>query len=147
MCIRDSLDTCSIVKHNDFITIDHRVDIATITLDAKENSKTDIAMDYAGGTLSTKNDVVDAFSGRDVEFGWDPNMEEAYTKYKEVFDANVRSFAENKDLSGDQELTPYLVTAPAWLNNEAQQAVDEITQQIRDEIHLDPNINYQTYPN
>jgi len=25
--------------------------------------------------------------------------------------------------------------------------VDEITQQIRDEIHLDPNINYQTYPN
>ena len=104
-------------------------------------------MDYAGGTLSTKNDVVDAFSGRDVEFGWDPNLEEAYTKYKEVFDANVRSFAENKDLSGDQKEETYPVTPPSWLDNEAQQAVDEITQQIRDEIHLDPNINYQTYPN
>jgi len=123
------------------------VDIVTITLDAKENSKTDIAMDYAGGTLSTKNDVVDVFSGRDVEFGLDPNLEEAYTTYKEVFKDKVRAFAENKDLSGDQEVTPYPVTAPAWLDNEAQQAVDEITQQIEDEIHLDPNINYQTYPN
>jgi len=141
------LDTCSIVKHNDFITINHRVDIVTITLDAKENSKTDIAMDYAGGTLSTKNDVEDTFSGRDVEFGWDPNLEEAYTKYKDVFHANVRSFAENKDLSGDQKEETYPVTPPSWLDNEAQQAVDEITQQIRDEIHLDPNINYQTYPN
>ncbi|HUW67102.1 MAG TPA: hypothetical protein VMW20_03545, partial [Candidatus Nanoarchaeia archaeon] len=141
------LDTCSIVKHNDFITIDHRVDIVTITLDAKENSKTDIAMDYAGGTLTTKNDVVDTFSGRDGEFGWDPNLEEAYTKYKDVFHANVRSFAENMYLSGDQKEETYLVTAPAWLDNEAQAAVDEITQQIRDEIHLDPNINYQTYPN
>jgi len=104
-------------------------------------------MNYAGGTLTTKNDVVDTFSGRDVKFGWDPNLEEAYTKYKEVFDANVRSFAENKDLSGDQKEETYPVTPPSWLDNEAQQVVDEITQQIRNEIHLDPNINYQTYPN
>jgi len=146
-CTEEYLDMCSIVKHNDFITIDHRVDIVTITLDAKENSRTNIAMDYAGGSLSTKNDVVDAFSALDVEYGRDPNLEEAYTKYKEVFDANVRSFAENKDLSGDQEVTTYKVTAQAWLDDEAQQAVAEITRQIEDEIHLDPNINYQTYPN
>ena len=104
-------------------------------------------MDYAGGTLSTKNDVLDAFSGRDVEFGWDPNLEEAYTKYKEVFDPNVRSFAENKDLSGDQKEETYPVTPPSWLDNEAQQAVDEINREIRSDVHLSPDINYLEYPN
>ncbi|MBE0523954.1 MAG: hypothetical protein IBX40_06450, partial [Methanosarcinales archaeon] len=107
-----------------------------------------ISMDYEGDMLSTNNDVLDAFSGRDVEYGMDPNLEEAYQAYKEkVFDPNVKSFVENKDLSGDQEVKTYPVTAPAWLDDEAQWAVDEITQQIREEIHLDPNINYRTYPN
>ena len=36
---------------------------------------------------------------------------------------------------------------PDWLSGEAQLAVGEITAQIREDVHLDPEINYMKYPN
>ena len=36
---------------------------------------------------------------------------------------------------------------PDWLFGEAQFAVDEITAQIHEDVHLDPEINYMEYPN
>jgi hypothetical protein len=41
---------------------------------------------------------------------------------------------------------PTSIRAPGWLFDEVQDAVDEITRQIRDDVHLDPDINYMTYP-
>ena len=38
------------------------------------------------------------------------------------------------------------VDAPAWIADESQFAVDDITGDMVNEIHLDPDINYENYP-
>ena len=40
----------------------------------------------------------------------------------------------------------YTVDAPAWVADESQFAVDDITGDMINEIHLDPEINYENYP-
>jgi hypothetical protein len=60
------------------------VDIVTITLQAKENSFTNIHLNYAGAAISTRNDVDDAYSSGIVEYYssyTDPDLEEAYLQY------------------------------------------------------------------
>jgi hypothetical protein len=73
---------------------------------------------------------------RDVEYAathTDPGLEEAYNRYKsETFDPNLMANIKNKDLNSDNcEPRTIDVTPPGWLAGEAQDAVDEITQQIR----------------
>lgn len=119
---------------------------------AKENSKTSIRLDHVGSTLSTGNDVIKAFTSRDVVYTsthTDPGLEEAYTRYKyEIFDPNLESNVRNMNLNGDNYDPRIIdVTAPGWLAKEAQDAVDEITRQIRSDVHLSPDINYMEYPN
>jgi uncharacterized protein YnzC (UPF0291/DUF896 family) len=43
-------------------------------------------------------------------------------------------------------LNPYTLDAPEWVFEEAQFAVDEITGMMKNEIHLDPGINYENFP-
>jgi hypothetical protein len=131
-------------------TIDTRVDIVTITLDAKENSYTNIHLNYTDVDLSTINDVDDAFASRGVEYYnsfIDPNLEEAYLQYKsEVFDPNKLAYIKDISLSGDVELRRYSPDPPEWLYEEVRLIVDDITQQIREDVHLDREINNENYP-
>jgi len=79
----------------------------------------------------------------------DPGLEGAYNRYKsETFDPNVESNVKNMGLDGDNyDPGTFDVTAPDWLEMEARYAVDEITRQIRSDVHLSPDINYMVYPN
>jgi hypothetical protein len=143
---------CQRREYNDMTAIDTRTDRVTVTLMAKENSKTNIWLDFAGSTVSTSNDVVKAFTSRDVEYAatyTDPGLEEAYNRYKsETFDPNLMANIKNKDLNSDNcEPRTIDVTAPGWLEGEARYAVDEISGQIRSDVHLSPDINYTAYPN
>jgi hypothetical protein len=66
----------------------------------------------------------------------------------ETFDSNVKSNVKNMRLDGDNYYPrSFDVTAPGWLETEARYAVDEITEQIRSDVHLSPDINYKSYPN
>jgi hypothetical protein len=131
-------------------TIDVRVDIVTISLEAKENSYANIHLNYTGFDLSTINDVGDAFTSRGVEYYnsfIDPNLEESYLQYKsEVFDPNKLAYIKDLSLSGDVELRRYSPDPPEWLYNEVRLIVDDITQQIRNDVHLDSEINNENYP-
>jgi len=76
--------TCYRTEHNEMTAIDTRVDKVSITLKAKENSKTSISLDYEGAILSTRNDVVKAFTSRDVTYTsdhTDSGLKEAYDSY------------------------------------------------------------------
>jgi hypothetical protein len=151
-CTETYMDTCYRTKHNDMTTIDTREDRVTVTLNAKENSKTSIQLNYAGTTISTGNDIDDAYTSKDVDYvaaHTDPGLEEAYDRYKsETFDPNVESNVKNMGLDGDNyDPGTFDVTAPGWLEAEARSAVDEITGQIRSDVHLSPDINYMEYPN
>ncbi|KAF5425862.1 hypothetical protein C5S42_09365 [Candidatus Methanomarinus sp.] len=144
------VDTCYRTEYDYMTTIDVRVDIVSITLDAKENSYANIHLNYTDVDLSTINDVDDAFTPRDVEYYnsfIDPNLEEAYLQYKsEVFDPNKLVYIKDKSLSGDVELRRYSPDPPEWLYDELRLIVDDITQQIKNDVHLDREINNENYP-
>ena len=151
-CTEEYWDVCRRTEYDEMSTIDTRVDRVTIRLKAKENSKTSIGLDYAGSTLSTSNDVFNAFSSRDVVYAashTDPGLEMAYLQYRDEYfsGSDIESYVKNRNLNSEinqRTLTPY---PPGWLAGEAQLAVDEITAQIQEDIHLDPDINYMEYPN
>jgi hypothetical protein len=63
-----------------------------------------------------------------------------------IFDANKDANLKNMDLNGDTDLKSYTVDTPAWVANESQFAVDNITGNMIQDIHLDPDINYENYP-
>jgi hypothetical protein len=143
-------DTCYRTEYDYMTTIDVRVDIVTISLEAKENSYANIHLNYTGVDLSTINDVDDAFTSRGVEYYnyfVDPNLEEAYLQYKsEVFDPNKVTYIKDQSLSGDVELRSYSPDPPEWLYDEVRLIVDDITQQISNDVHLDREINNENYP-
>jgi len=144
--------TCTRTEYNEMTAIDTRVDRVAVTLKAKENSKTSIRLDYADTSLSTVNDVVKAFTSRDVVYASvhiDSGLEEAYTSYKSgIFDPNLMANIKNKNLDSDNcDPRTFDVVPPVGLKGEAQDAVDEINWEIRKDIHLDPDINYMNYPN
>jgi hypothetical protein len=143
-------DICHRTEYDYMTTIDVRVDIVTITLEAKENSYANIHINYTGFDLSTINDVDDAFTSRGVEYYnlfTDPNLEEAYLQYKnEVYDPNKLVYIKDQSLSGDVELRSYSPDPPEWLYDEVRLVVDGITQQISNDVHLDREINNENYP-
>ncbi|NOR60344.1 MAG: hypothetical protein GQ469_06920 [Methanosarcinales archaeon] len=146
------LGTCTRREHNEMTAIDTRVDRVAVTLQAKENSKTNTRLDYDGSTLSTVNDVVKAFTSRDVIYTsdhTDSGLEEAYTSYKSgIFDPNLITNIKNMNLnSGNCDPRTFDVAPPGWLKGEAQDAVDEINRKIRSDVHLSQDINYMEYPN
>jgi hypothetical protein len=153
-CTVEYTTTCSRTEYNEMTTTDTRDDRVTITLKAQENSRTSIQMNYRGGALSSKNDVVKPYEEQDVAFSaahTDPQLEEAYMLYKsDVFDANKVSNLKNQGLSGDTDaqtyssdsIVPNFIAYPGWLTGEAQSAVDDITEAINWDVHLDPDINY-----
>jgi hypothetical protein len=157
-CTIEYTTTCSRTEYNEMTTTDTRADRVTITFKAMENSRTTIPMNYRGRALSSKNDVVKPYEERDVAYSAahsDPQLEEAYVLYKsEVFDANKDKNLKNQGLSGDTDAQTYSSDSPApnyiaypgWLPGEAQLAVDEITEDINRDVHLDPDINYVSYP-
>jgi len=144
-------DTCYRTEYDYMTTIDTRVDIVTITLQAKENSFTNIDLNCAGTALSTRNDVDDVYSSGIVEYYGsytDPGLEEAFFQYKgEVFDPNKLGYIKDRGLSGEIELRRYSPDPPEWVYSEARLAVDEISQEIKNDVHLDQQINYENYPN
>ncbi len=151
-CTETYMDTCTRTEHHEMATNDTRVDTVAVTLKAKENSKTSISLDYTDTTLSTVNDVVKAFTSKDVTYTsahTDPGLKEAYDSYKsKIFDPNMTANIKNKGLNSDNyRPKTFDVAPPGWLRGEAQDAVDEINRQIRKDIHLDPDINYMNYPN
>lgn len=150
-CTEEYWTTCSRIEYNETTTVDTREDTVTITIRSKENSRTSINLDHAGTTLSTMNDIDRAYASRDVEYEGsyvDAGLEEAYDRYKvEVYEPSKMTYIKDRGLSGEMNIQAYAVTFPDWLADEAQLAVDEITAQIREDIHLDPDINYLTYPN
>jgi len=79
----------------------------------------------------------------------DTGLKEAYDSYKsDTFDPNVESNVKNMGFDGDNyNPGTFDVIAPGWLAKEAHDAVDEITGQIRSDVHLSPDINYMEYPN
>ncbi|MCD4808578.1 MAG: hypothetical protein K8R17_01620, partial [Methanosarcinales archaeon] len=146
------MGTCTRTEYNEMTAIDTRVDKVAVTLKAKENSKTSIRLDHAGSTLSTVNDVVKAFTSKDVTYTsahTDPCLEEAYTSYRSrIFDPNLVANIKNMNLNSDNcDPRTYDVTPPGWLKGEAKDAVDEINRDIRSDVHLSPDINYVEYPN
>ncbi|MDP2845261.1 MAG: hypothetical protein Q8N79_04200, partial [Candidatus Methanoperedens sp.] len=122
------------------------------------NSRTSIPLGFRGSALSSNNDVVKPYEERDVAYSeahTDPQLEEAYVLYKsDVFDANKVSNLKNQGLSGNTDARTYssnspapsYIASPGWLPREAQDAVDEITEAINRDVHLDPKINYTVYP-
>lgn len=151
-CTEEYWDTCSRIEYTEMTTIDKRTDRVTVTLRAKENSKTYIPLDYEGGSISTKNDVYDAYTSGDVSYSYahtDPELEEAYLSYKsEYFSTpDMESYVSSRSLKGEINQKMYTLDAPGWLGTEAQYAVDEITEQIQRDVHLSPDINYREYPN
>jgi hypothetical protein len=144
-------DTCYRTEYDYMTTIDTRVDIVTITLQAKENSFTNIHLNYANAAISTRNDVDDAYSSGIVEYYssyTDPGLEEAYLQYKsEVYDPNKLAYIKDRSLSEEIELRRYSPDPPDWVYSEARLAVDEISREIKNDVHLDQQINYENYPN
>ncbi|MCD4846061.1 MAG: hypothetical protein K8R25_16405 [Methanosarcinales archaeon] len=143
-------DTCYRTEYDYMTTIDVRVDIVNISLEAKENSFAFVHLDHVGFDLSTMNDVNDAFTSRGVEYNnyfVDPNLEEAYLQYKnEVYDQNKLVYIKDMGLNGVVELRSYSPDPPEWLYDEVRLIVDDITQQIRNDVHLDREINNKNYP-
>ncbi|MCE8429627.1 MAG: hypothetical protein J5U19_14730 [Candidatus Methanoperedens sp.] len=150
--------TCSRQEYNEMTTTDIRIDVVSIFLRAKENSGTDIHLNYANKHLSSLNDVDNVFHMRSISYPGlytDPELEEACEKYKnEIFDPNKIGNIKNLAFSGEDYVrtyssgssSPYQIRIPGWVEQEAENAVDDISDEIRNDIHLSPDINYATYP-
>ncbi|HMB46541.1 MAG TPA: hypothetical protein VKL21_12050, partial [Candidatus Methanoperedens sp.] len=138
------------VPHYNYMTAqDSRMDKVAITLKAIENSNTNIDLDFAGRSLASKNDLYGTFNPEDVTYRFehnDPNLEAAYLQYRDFYDAAKIPNLKNLDLNGDTGAKSYTLDAPAWVNEEVQFAVDDITGMMKNDIHLDPGINYENYP-
>ncbi len=157
-CTEEYWDTCSRTEYNEMTTTDRRMDTVSITLKALENSKVNIPLNYAGRTLSTGNDVEKAYNPAGVSYNrphTDPNLEEAYLRYRsESFDPDKIDNIKNQGLNGvyfsalysSASPEPHAISAPDWAQQEAKYAVNDITASIRNDVHLDPGINYRTYP-
>ena len=92
---------------------------------------------------------MEPYASKDVTYRFDhndPNLEPAYLQYRNIFDANKISNLKNTGLNGDTDEKSYTVDEPAWVADEAQYAVDDITAMMISDIHLDPDINYENYP-
>ncbi|KPQ41667.1 MAG: hypothetical protein MPEBLZ_03781, partial [Candidatus Methanoperedens nitroreducens] len=122
-----------------------------------ENSNTNINLDFAGKSLASKNDLSGTYVSKNVTYGYgltllngvdyiDPNLEPAYLLYRVFFDSNKISNLKNINLNGDTDTKSYTVDEPEWVSEEAQYAVDDITELMKNDIHLDPDINYENYP-
>jgi hypothetical protein len=151
-CTEQYWDICTRIEYREISVTDTRMDSVTITIISKQNSLTDIQLNYNDTILSTMNDVEDAYSSQDVEYSTDhtdPCLEEAYLSYKnDVYDPDKEDNIKDMSLNGDNyNPQDYQVDAPDWLLVEAKLAVDNITRQIRNDIHLDADINYMNYPN
>ncbi|KAB2948082.1 MAG: hypothetical protein F9K14_02190 [Candidatus Methanoperedens sp.] len=149
--------TKQVPHYNYMTTTDSRMDRVAITLKAVENSNTNINLDFAGKSLASKNDLSGTYVSKDVTYGYglsllngvdyiDPNLEPAYLQYRDFFDSNKISNLKNMDLNGDTDKKSFTVDEPAWVSGETQYAVDDITERMRSDIHLDPDINYENYP-
>jgi hypothetical protein len=129
--------------------VDTRMDRVAITLKALENSNTDIYFDFSTNYFSSKNNLYGTYDPREVTYrlGYnDSNLEPAYVDYRSIFDANKEANLKNIDLNGDTDIKTYTIDVPAWVAVESQFAVDDITGELKNEIHLDPDINYENYP-
>src|SRR5660398_246106 len=127
---------------------DSRLDNAAITLKALENSNTNIDLDFAARSLASKNDLDGPYTSKDVTYRFDhndPNLEQAYLLFRKIFDDNKISNLKDTGLNGDTDVKSY-TDEPAWVADEAQYAVDDITAMMIRDIHLDPDINYENYP-
>jgi hypothetical protein len=141
--------TMQVPYYNYMTAQDSRMDKVAITLKAIENSNTNIDLDFAGTSLASKNDLYGTFDPMDVTYRFehnDPNLEAAYLQYRDFFENTKIPNLKNIDLNGDTGAKSYTLDAPAWVNEEAQFAVDDITGMMKNEIHLDPGINYENYP-
>jgi hypothetical protein len=130
-------------------TVDSRMDRVAITLKALENSNTNIKFDFSGNHFSSKNDVYGTYDPKDVTYRFtysDKNLQPAYVDYRSIFDAKKVSNLKNMGLNGDTDHKSYTLDAPAWVADESQFAVDDITGDMIRDIHLDPEINYENYP-
>jgi hypothetical protein len=128
--------------------IDSRVDKVAITLKALENSNTDVYFNFAANHFSSKNDLYGTYNSKDVIYRFtytDSNLEPAYVDYRSIYDVNKDANLKNMGLNGDTDLKSY-TDAPPWVADESQFAVDDITGNMIQEIHLDPDINYENYP-
>lgn len=135
--------------YSSMTAVDSRTDSVSVTLKALENSNTNIYLDFAAKSLASKNDLYGTYDSKDVSYGSshnDPNLEPAYLLYREFFDTNKISNLKNMGLNGDTGTKSYTVDAPTWVVDEAQYAVDDITAMMKSDIHIDPDINYETYP-
>jgi hypothetical protein len=129
--------------------VDSRVDKVAITLKALENSNTDIYFDFAANYFSSKNNLFGTYDPKEVTYRFtytDSNLEPAYVDYRSIFNANKDANLKNMGLNGDTDLKSYTLDASAWVADESQFAVDEITGDMIQDIHLDSAINYENYP-
>ena len=137
------------VPHYNYMTAtDSRLDKAAITLKALLNSNTNIDLDFAARSLASKNDLDEPYTSKDVTYRFDhndPNLEQAYLLFRKIFDDNKISNLKDTGLNGDTDVKSY-TDEPAWVADEAQYAVDDITAMMIRDIHLDPEINYENYP-
>ncbi len=138
------------VPHYQYMTaVDSRVDRVAITLKALENSNMDIDFDFSNLNIVSKNDLYGTYDPKEVTYRstyTDPNLEPAYVDYRSIFNSNKDANLKNMDLNGDTNLEPYTVDAPLWVADESQFAVNDITGDMIQDIHLDPEINYENYP-
>ncbi|MFZ3382802.1 MAG: hypothetical protein WA144_02635, partial [Candidatus Methanoperedens sp.] len=141
--------TMQVPQYTYMTAVDSRTDIVAITLKALVNSNTNINLDFAGKSLASKNDLSGTYDPENVTYRSghnDPNLEAAYLEYRNIFDSNKISNLKNMELNGDTDGKSYIVDEPAWVSQEAQYAVDDITERMISDIHLDPDINYENYP-
>ncbi|KAB2945528.1 hypothetical protein [Candidatus Methanoperedens sp. BLZ2] len=147
--------TKQVPQYNYMTTTDSRMDRVAITLKAVENSNTNINLDFAGKSLASKNDLLGTYVSKNVTYGLnllngvdyiDPNLEPAYLQYRNIFDSNKISNLKNMGLNGDTDGKSFTVDEPSWVSGESHYAVDDITERMRNDIHLDPDINYENYP-
>jgi hypothetical protein len=64
-----------------------------------------------------------------------------------VYDPNKLAYIKDRSLSEEIELRRYSPDPPDWVYSEARLAVDEISREIKNDVHLDQQINYENYPN
>jgi hypothetical protein len=141
--------TRTVPRYNYMTAVDSRMDKVAITLKAIENSYINIYFDFAANYFSSKNNLYGTYDPKDVTYRFtytDPNLNPAYLDYRSIFDANKDANLKNMGLNGDTDLKSYTVDAPAWVADESQFAVDDITGDMIQDIHLDPDINYENYP-
>jgi hypothetical protein len=136
-------------RYNYMTAVDSRMDKVAITLKALENSNTDIYFNFSKLYNVSKNDLSGTYDPQEVTYTathTDPDLEPAYVDYRSIFNANKDANLKNMDLNGDTDLKSYTGDASAWVADESQFAVDEITGDMIHDIHLDPDINYENYP-